>query len=119
MARMGQPGATTGQEVFQPGGKFYNPNPPRFGNAPPVDMRNAPLQPPNRQQQIRDMMAQMSQGRFGGGGNPYEKFNDRGKPIASRANLIGNQMPTYRQKLWGGMRGNPGQPRAGQPLMGG
>ena len=89
-------------------------------------------QPANRQQQVRDMMAQVrGRGQPGGRAQPmappqdaaakmraqYEQFNQRGKPIASQANLVGNQMPTYRQSLWGGQRGNPGQPKPGRPLM--
>ena len=40
-------------------------------------------------------------------GQMQERFNQRGRPVASRANLLGNQQNTWQQRMAGGMRGNP------------
>jgi len=40
--------------------------------------------------------------------NPYERFNQRGRPAPSRANLLPAQQNTWKQRMSGGMRGSPG-----------
>jgi len=39
-----------------------------------------------------------------------EQYNQRGKPTASRFNLGQNQMNTWQQRMYGGMRGRPQAP---------
>ena len=45
-------------------------------------------------------------------GAAQQQFNQRGNPTPSRANLLPAQQPGFMQRMYGGMRGNPGM---GQP----
>lgn len=50
--------------------------------------------------------------------NPYEKFNQRGRPAPSRANLLPAQQNTWKQRVSGGMRGAPASAPAGPTFPG-
>jgi len=64
---------------------------------------STPLPPPSRptpvQQGVDPLSVLAAQ---------QQKFNQRGMPAPSRANLLPAQQPGFMQRMYGGMRGNPG-----------
>jgi hypothetical protein len=76
-------------------------NTPSFA-LPPMGT-STPLPPPSRptpvQQGVDPLSVLAAQ---------QQKFNQRGMPAPSRANLLPAQQPGFMQRMYGGMRGNPG-----------
>ena len=112
------------QPQLQPGQpRDYNMPPQMQPMQPPPQMR--PMQPPPMQGRPAPQPNPFSpswqppqQGQPGQPPrNPYEQFNQRGRPAPSRANLLPNQMNTWQQRFNGRQGGLTGGRQASMQRM--